>query len=146
MNEACLAGTVQPGRQLCAAAVQDSTELLAAQQAMSAACAEAPDFHVCALLIGKPCTAVCQDSTSWAARCNTWLLIKLTPKRLRFSFLFPLSRQHLAGLSIQISIVGLHVGHLSGAMLIHCCSKSNVQVCVKTAPGGSEHPDQRSGP
>ena len=31
-------------------------------------------------------------------------------------------------------------------MFVHCCSDSNAQLCVKTAPGGSEHPDQHSGP
>ncbi len=40
----------------------------------------------------------------------------------------------------------LHALKHQTSMFVRCCSESNVKHCVKTAPGGSEHPDQHSGP
>ncbi len=38
---------------------------------------------------------------TWAARYNTWILIKLTPKGVVFSFLFDAFAQHSASLVVR---------------------------------------------
>ncbi len=64
----------------------------------------------------------------WAARYNTWLLIKLTPKGVVFSFLF-----------LFLEIAALPLALLWQSLVMNCTEHQHVHQAIQSAryPGES---------